>query len=270
MTTIAREKALTEFKSFVNQRYTREDSGFYAYKSTGDEEADAIMKKIDPAGILKYAKYMYAMQIARGQDGRRIRQRSMQSRLDLQSDFNQMQQSSVDDLNISKDDSAQTKAEKMIVSQLQKINVSVPIAQALIEKVGTTNPNLPNFYPYGLYIGNRFSDIFLNEADMPDTDAEAAEDEESKAAEDEESKVPDDGESKVPDDGESKVPDEAESKVPDDGESKVPDEAESKVPDEAVETDDTPDIDEFVVEDEEDEEEDDISDVDTDEDDEFY
>jgi hypothetical protein len=246
MTTIAREKALTEFKSFVNQRYTREDSGFYAYKSTGDEEADAIMKKIDPAGILKYAKYMYAMQIARGQDGRRIRQRSMQSRLDLQSDFNQMQQSSVDDLNISKDDSAQTKAEKMIVSQLQKINVSVPIAQALIEKVGTTNPNLPNFYPYGLYIGNRFSDIFLNEADMPDTDAEAAEDEESKAAEDEESKVPDDGESKVPD------------------------EAESKVPDEAVETDDTPDIDEFVVEDEEDEEEDDISDVDTDEDDEFY
>ena len=254
MTTIAREKALTEFKSFVNQRYTREDSGFYAYKSTGDEEADAIMKKIDPAGILKYAKYMYAMQIARGQDGRRIRQRSMQSRLDLQSDFNQMQQSSVDDLNISKDDSAQTKAEKMIVSQLQKINVSVPIAQALIEKVGTTNPNLPNFYPYGLYIGNRFSDIFLNEADMPDTDAEAAEDEESKAAEDEESKVPDDGESKVPDDGESKVPDEAE----------------SKVPDEAVETDDTPDIDEFVVEDEEDEEEDDISDVDTDEDDEFY
>ena len=254
MTTIAREKALTEFKSFVNQRYTREDSGFYAYKSTGDEEADAIMKKIDPAGILKYAKYMYAMQIARGRDGRQIRQRSMQSRLDLQSDFNQMQQSSVDDLNISKDDSAQTKAEKMIVSQLQKINVSVPIAQALIEKVGTTNPNLPNFYPYGLYIGNRFSDIFLNEADMPDTDAEAAEDEESKAAEDEESKVPDDGESKVPDDGESKVPDEAE----------------SKVPDEAVETDDTPDIDEFVVEDEEDEEEDDISDVDTDEDDEFY
>lgn len=253
MTTIAREKALTEFKAFVNQRYTREDSGFYAYKSTGDEEADAIMKKIDPAGILKYAKYMYAMQIARGRDGRQIRQRSMQSRLDLQSDFNQMQQSSVDDLNISKDDSAQTKAEKMIVSQLQKINVSVPIAQALIEKVGTTNPNLPNFYPYGLYLGNRFSDIFLNEADMPDTDAV------------------EDGESKVADDGESKVPDDGESKVADDGESKVPDDGESKVSDEAVETEDTPDIDEFVVEDEEDEEEeDDISDVDTDEDDEFY
>jgi hypothetical protein len=260
MTTIAREKALAEFKAFVNQRYTREDSGFYAYKSTGDEEADAIMKKIDPAGILKYAKYMYAMQIARGQDGRQIRQRSMQSRLDLQSDFNQMQQSSVDDLNISKDDSAQTKAEKMIVSQLQKINVSVPIAQALIEKVGTTNPNLPNFYPYGLYLGNRFSDIFLNEADMPDT------------VEDGESKASDDGESKVSDDGESKVSDDGESKASDDGESKAPDDGESKAPDEAVETVDTPDIDEFVVEDEEDEEEeeDDISDVDTDEDDEFY